>query len=219
MVRMSLLSAASALALCVSTAGAGAEPLQFYVTVENGMFLITDSDVSAGGVSGDIDVGPGFLTGLGAGIVLGSGIHAGVDVLYSGFDPKDITIPGVGGVELSGDASAVGAFGSVGYEYKGWAQGDFRPFVDVGAGMMRVGVSDVRATGFAGQADDSDWVFAARAGAGFFVKVLDNWDFLMSYHYLYADDADLDFTAGGVTTPVSLDFSGHMASAGLRYRF
>jgi opacity protein-like surface antigen len=219
MSRTILLAAAPVLASCFGIAEATAEPVHFYVTVENGVLFVTDADASIAGVSGDLDVGPGYMTGLGAGVLHGSGFRAGIDLLYSGLDPQDVTVPGVGGLDLNGDVSALGVFGTAGYEYGGWAEGDFRPFVDVGAGLLRVGLDDVSIAGVAGEADDADWVFAARAGGGFLVRILPGWDFMMSYRYLYAQDADFDFTGAGFTAPLDVEFSGHMAGAGLRYLF
>lgn len=207
-----------------ATAAGVAQPVDFYVTVESGGLVTGDTEFSAGPTTGDFELGTGYVGGLEAGAMHSSGFRAGIEGFFSGLSPNAVTTttPAAGTAPLQGDANVAGVFGNLAYEYPGW--GDFRPFVEGGIGMVRVGFRNVSTPGVAGSIDDADWGVAAKAGAGFAVKVIEQVDFTMSYNYLFSPDlfghdTELDFVAPGGTTPVDVDFSGHLFGAGIRYRF
>lgn len=219
-------TAIAAVALCAfaGATAAHADPLDFYVTVESGALVTTENDFSVSptpafplAASGSFDAGSGYMAGIGAGVIHSSGLRAGLDFFYSGLSPNsvDLTSPVVGSAGLSGDASALGVFADIGYEYPGW--GAFRPFVEAGVGLVRVH-TDALIGGII-PIDDSDMVLAGRVGAGFAVEVLSGWDFMMSYHYMFGESAELDINGpAGIVVPVDTDVAGHMFGVGLRYR-
>lgn len=221
MMRTACVAALAAVPYFGASAIGVAQPVDFYVTVESGGLVTGDTGFTSAPASGDFELGTGYVAGLEAGVMHSSGLRVGIDGFFSGLSPDTVTAtaPPVGPAPLQGDANVAGAFANVAYEYPYW--GDFRPFVEAGVGAVRVGFRNVATPGLAGSIDDADWVPAAKVGGGFAVTVVDPVDFTMSYNYLFdlGHDANLDFVGPGGTTPVDVNFSGHLFGAGVRYRF
>lgn len=224
--------AAAAVALAVLTAplahaqsATASKPLEFFVTVEGGGLIVPDVgfDTGALGLTGDLGSGSSWQIGGEAGVLHRSGLRASAEVFYSRRDADEADLNFGGGnftLPLDGNIGTTGIFGNIGYEYAGWADGNFRPFVEVGGGVIRVGMDGVQPSGGGfGSIDDSDWVLAGKVGGGFIVRATDSIDFTAAYHYIIAEDAELDFNTGGGQIPFSGDFDAHSVTAGLRFRF
>lgn len=149
-----------------------------------------DSDIA-------IDLDEGFTTSLAFGREIADGIRAEGELFYLDSDVE---------VSSGGDASSLGAFANLYYDFN--RDGTVQPFLGVGAGYAQVDLND-------GIIDDDDagLAYQAKVGAGY--KISDQMMAEMVYRYLVV--TDLEYGTGN--SGLEGDFDSQALTVGLRYKF
>ena len=154
-----------------------------------------------GGFNGQFDKNRGLdlkdsaFGAAGVGYDLGNGLRFEGEMTYTKADVE----------KASGDASTLGGFANVVYDFN--TPGRVKPFVGAGVGVARVKLDS-------GPVDDSDTGFAYQAKAGVSYKVNARLTAEAAYRYQRVDD--LKFGSGGYGA--NGDFDTQAFTVGLRYK-
>lgn len=197
-------------------------PSRLYITAFGGLLWVQDVDVAAGEPETTPDLfavgtdrgyrvggalGLQFTPMLGAELEVAFG-HVALDtLLIPGDDPVDITGAGANGrlLTVMGNLTIGQQFGAL------------RPYVAVGAGAARVGLSIPDDTIGPDGVDGTDWTWAVQAMAGVDYAITDNISIGARYRFQHVGPTDFLDNGG---TPVNLDgFNNHGLEGVLTVRF
>jgi opacity protein-like surface antigen len=225
------------LATGLATTAQAADPLterfnapdSFYISVQGGVgpfigehdFFAPNSN-APGPLAGDADYDTVWSIGASAGVFLTENFRIGADLNYfsTEADTMDVVTPFLLEVQLDGSINGVSAFVDAGYEMMVTEQ--IGIFGEVGIGVLHINADNIQTDpNFNGFIDASDTVLAGKVGGGAFYQFNERVELFGEYNYIFAEDADLSFTAPGSGLPVvpfEIETDAHAFLVGLRFR-
>lgn len=180
----------------------------YYFGFMMGINSLSDSDVAAPGVSGEIEYDEGFSGGAFWGYDLGT-LRAEAEIRYRAADIDKFKN---GGVTLSGS----GDFNALSYMVNGYYdfenQSPWTPYLGVGIGAATVEYDDLSVAGFPvpGSEDDTQFAYQFILGAGYSLN--QRWMFNVNYRYF--GTTDLEYSGG-----TEIEYSAHNILIGFRRNF
>jgi len=174
-----------------------------YLSGNLGFTMPTDSDVSDGGVSGEIKYDAGYALGAALGLNFGAG-RLEAEIGYKVADIDEVSANGFGSASVNGDLSVLSLMGNGYLDFN--VSPTVKPFVMAGIGMANVTL-DSNDLGV----DDDDTVFAYQAGAGVGFALNNKVTLDLSYRYMGTQDPEIDGT--------DVEYGSHNILAGVRVQF
>ncbi len=200
---------------------------QWYASVNAGVTLVDDADVtdtaSIGSITGEV----GFDTGFGLSGAVGyswGGLRLEGEISYRKNDLEDLRVDSLtlggttfsgalGTFALEGDTTALGGMANGWYDFDTGTR--WVPFLGAGLGVARLNIEIESIAGGAIIYDESDTVFAYQAGAGVGYKVTRTTTVSLSYRFF--GTADPEFDDG--FDKVDAEYSSHNIMVGIVGRF
>ncbi len=187
-----------------------------YIQLDAGLAIVGDSDVSFGGVSGEVKFDPGFAVGGAVGYRFEEWLRVEVNLSYRQADIDKLTALGYT-LRGAGDASAFATLANLYIDFK--PRSPVTPYVGAGIGVANIDVdSNSSANVLIVNDDSTEFAWNVMAGAAW--SVTDDVVLSLGYRYLGTTDAKLDFTVVGVGTgTMDAEFGVHEVMFGARYNF
>lgn len=207
-IRVALLAGAALAAMASAPASAQEN---WYLGLSAGPNWLSESTVSGGGTSNDVDfdLGYGILGKAGFGFM--NNFRSELEL---GYRSNDVDSTNASGVSASGDVNAWTLFANLYYDFM--PKEKFNPFIGIGLGGARVDVDNARVNATR-VLDDSDTAFAYQGIIGASYALTDNWLLNADYRYTASfSDLNLKTTTG---TSVDADWANHAVMIGFTYRF
>jgi len=191
-------------ALLISCSAVGAMAAQGpYLSLNAGITMPTDSDISEGGESVEIKYDTGYAIGAALGFNFGAGRLEG-ELGYKAADTDEVSVSGLGSASLDGDLSVL-SFMANGYlDFN--VNPTVKPYLMAGIGMANVTFDSNDL-----DVDDDDTVFAYQAGAGVGFALNDKITLDLSYRYMGTQDPEIE--------GVDVEYGSHNILAGVRVQF
>jgi len=174
-----------------------------YLSGNLGITMPTDSDISEGGVSGEIT----YDTGVAIGGALGFNFDVGrleAELGYKTADIDEVSVNGLGSASANGDWSILSFMANGYFDFN--LNPAVKPFVMAGIGMANVTLDSNDL-----DVDDSDTVFAYQVGVGVGFALNNKVTFDVSYRYMGTQDPEID--------GVDVEYGSHNILAGVRVKF
>lgn len=172
-----------------------------YVSGNLGVSFLEDSDLSASGMSAELEFDAGAALGLAAGYNLGAFRVEG-ELGYAKNDIDKATITGLGSGRVSGDVTSLSFLVNGYYDFVN--SSPFTPYVSAGIGFARL---DASLEG----GDDDDDVLAYQVGVGVGYAVNEKVTIDLKYRYFATDDPKFD--------GIDAEYASHNIFLGIRYNF
>ena len=174
-----------------------------YFSGNIGAAFLTDSDISGGGEDGELSFDTGFAVAGAIGTSIDSFRVEG-EVSYQSNDIDEVSIDGLGSVDIDGDVTALSLLLNGYYDFSN--DSAFTPYLTAGIGYSNV---EVDFDDLGGSENDS--VFAYQLGAGVGYAVTDNVTIDAKYRYFATEDPDFD--------GVDAEMASHNIYLGIRVNF
>ena len=203
----------SAITLCLSSASVLADSHEagdsgFYIDLGAGGLILSDSNISGGGIDTDAEFDPGYAARSAVGYAYDGGWRAEIEVGY-----RENGVDTIGSSAGSGDSSALSGMINGYYDFR--SDSPLTPYVGVGLGLTQVeadGYSPVSGSSI----DDDDVAFSYQGIVGASWAVGDALALTADYRYLATDDVSLSTASG---TGVDTEYRSHAVFIGLRISF
>jgi len=177
-----------------------------YVRVSGGASLLADSDLSGGGMSGDLEYDAGYMIGVAAGVLITNSTDMALrlegEFGYQENDIDKISIDGLGSASIDGNVKIMTLMLNGYVDFKN--KSAITPYIMAGIGAANVDGE------IEGESDD-DTVLAGQVGAGLSYAISENVSIDTEYRYLMTDDPNYE--------GVDVEISGHRMQLGVRYTF
>ena len=173
-----------------------------YFSGNIGAAFLTDSDISGGGVDGELRFDTGFVVAGAVGTSIDSFRIEG-EVSYQSNDTDEVKIDGLGSGDIDGDVTALSLLLNGYYDFNNGSA--ITPYLTAGIGYSNVEI-DLDDLG-----DENDGVFAYQFGAGFGFAATDNVTIDAKYRYFATEDPDFD--------GVDAEVASHNIYLGVRVNF
>jgi len=184
-----------------------------YVELNLGPSIAEDSDISGGGLSGEVDFDTGFAVGGAVGYRLSNGLRAEGNVSYRETDVDEVTGGGIA-LDGAGDVSLVTVMANIYYDFD--LGSPVKPFIGGGIGVGIIDIDSDDSMNVLVVNDDSvEFAWNIMVGAGY--GLTESIDLSFGYRYLGTTDPEFDATLFGISGTLDAEITVHEILFGLRY--
>ena len=184
--------------IIVSTACA-----EMYYSGNMGIVYASDSDISDGSNSGELELDDGFAITGAIGYTLGYAGRIELEMGYRLNDVDKISLGTSGTGSVDGDITTISLLGNAYYDFT--TVGRFTPFIGAGIGLANIEAK------FDLAGNDDDTVFAYQFAAGGSFAVSENLNIDLQYRYFGTEDPNFD--------DLEAEYNTHNLIIGLRFNF